>query len=146
MRVMTFEGLGPTGGPQRTASPAEAGRFATMVARPSSQQPVAVSQGGLASLGALDALLALQVVPEAGGQRRHRIKRAHALLDRLEELRLGLLDGELPLATLQELRHGLATCADMAQDPSLRELAGDIELRLAVELAKLDQLAAAAGP
>jgi hypothetical protein len=104
--------------------------------------PTAASLGSTAALAALDALLMLQAVPDAAERRKRALKRGHGLLDRLEELRLALLDGVLPRTTLERLQAGLVQQGEAFDDPELGGLIGEIELRVAVELAKLDTLAA----
>jgi hypothetical protein len=95
--------------------------------------------GGIASLAALGGLLALQELPDAAERRRRGLRRGHILLDRLEELRLALLDGRLPEATLRALQAGLVD-RGRSNEPRLAALLEEIELRVAVELAKLERL------
>ncbi len=90
-----------------------------------------------APLSGIDALLALQEVaahsdPDSQGRRR-----GADLLDRLEDLRLSLLDGRLSIPTLERLSELTAARRARVRDPRLAEILGDIELRAAVELAKL---------
>lgn len=84
------------------------------------------------------ALLTLQDIsmPIAGGRRRA-VARGQALLDRLDELRLGLLDGAVPLATLERLRVELGNHIGGEGDPRLADALLAVEVRCAVELAKL---------
>jgi hypothetical protein len=94
---------------------------------------------GAASLASLDALLALQELPDPTERRRRALRRGHRLLDHLDELRLALIDGEIPLSTLQGLRGQLRQRGDLPDDdPRLAALLGEIELRVEVELAKLE--------
>ena len=85
----------------------------------------------------LGAMLAVQAVDEPMERRRRAVRRGHSLLDRLEELRLGLLDGSVPVASLARLRMELAG-GDLAAEPALRATLVAIELRAAVEIAKLE--------
>lgn len=87
---------------------------------------------------ALDALLSLQEVPERGGDRTA-AQRGEALLDALDKLRLGLLTGAVPRENLQNLARLAAQQAARADDPRLSEVLREIELRAAVELAKLER-------
>ena len=93
----------------------------------------------------LGAMLAVQAVSEPAERRRKAVRRGHGLLDRLEELRFGLLEGSVPTASLQRLRQELAG-GEPADDPMLREVLAGIELRAAVELAKLQAAGARARP
>jgi hypothetical protein len=84
-------------------------------------------------------LLALQGVPDPAVERRRRaIRSAHALLDALDEARRGLLAGVIPVATLQRLRGGLREGAAIEADAGLRSVLNSIEVRSAVEAAKLE--------
>jgi Class II flagellar assembly regulator len=72
--------------------------------------------------------------------KRQAIDHGKALLDRLDEIRHGLLSGTLPRATLRQLVANLAGRPSKATDPGLADLLADIELRARVELAKLDAI------
>ena len=85
------------------------------------------------------ALLGLQDIGPTPAERRRRgIRRGGLLLDRLDQLRLGLLDGAVPLTALQGLRAELAGAIELDGDERLRGLLDAIDVRCAVELAKLE--------
>jgi hypothetical protein len=90
-----------------------------------------------AAPGALASLLALQEMPDATARRRKAVARGDLLLDRLDELRLGLLSGSMPRERLADLARAVRGAREEVDDPRLAEILGDIELRAAVELAKL---------
>jgi hypothetical protein len=85
------------------------------------------------------ALLALQdmTIPVAA-ERRRALARGRSLLDRLDELHLGLLDGAVPVASLNGLRAELGPQAGCYGDAPLAALLASIDVRCAVELAKLE--------
>jgi hypothetical protein len=85
----------------------------------------------------LDALLMLQEVPPAAERRRRALKRGRSLLDLLEELRLSLLGGALPAALPGRLGALLAETRDATDDGGLDALLDAVDLRAAVELAKI---------
>jgi class II flagellar assembly regulator FliX len=87
---------------------------------------------------AVDALLSLQEMPDALAGRRRAVQRGQTLLDRLEDLRLGLLAGIVPRERLDELAKLSRTARETVDDPRLAQLLDEIDLRVAVELAKLD--------
>lgn len=90
---------------------------------------------------AIDGLFVLQeVVDELTGKRRA-VLRGDKLLDELEELRLGLMSGTMPRSQLEALRQLAREHGPTIDDPKLASILSDIELRVAVELAKLDRLA-----
>ena len=94
---------------------------------------------GAAPMAGLDAMLTLQAV-DADAQkqeRRRAFRRGTGLLDKLEDIRDGLLAGRIPVDRLQGLAQALRQERMMVTDPQLAELIGEIELRCEVELAKL---------
>jgi hypothetical protein len=90
------------------------------------------------SLSPVESLLIAQELPDPLAGRRRAVRRGDALLDRLEDLRLGLLAGRLPRERLDELAHLSRTARDSVDDPQLGAVLDAIDLRVAVELAKLD--------
>jgi hypothetical protein len=89
------------------------------------------------ALTRVDALLSLQEVPDALHSRRRAVRRGTDLLDQLEEIRDGLLMGAIPVNRLKTLAHMLKAERAATADPRLASLMDEIELRCAVELAKL---------
>jgi Class II flagellar assembly regulator len=115
---------------------AAAGGFS--LGAPRGAEPAVVGGAGPTFAGsALHALMSLQVLPDAA-ERRRSARRGAALLDHLDELRLALLDGEVPVQALADLRGELAAARAASGDPHLDDLLREIEVRAAVELAKLE--------
>lgn len=106
--------------------------------------PAPLAGGAIGTLPGVDALLVLQRVPDPEERRQRAARRGARLLDGLEALRRGLLDGVLPEATLRELRLGLAELEAVPDQPQLQAVLTEIAVRVEVELAKLEQAAAAA--
>ena len=92
-----------------------------------------------ATIGAVDGILAVQEVPSATDGRSRGIKRGYDILDNLDDIRLGLLTGALPKSRLVDLGEEIKQARDTVIDPRLSAILDDIELRAAVELAKLDK-------
>ena len=90
---------------------------------------------GATNLGQVDALLALQEVSDDASGRAQ--QRGEALLDRLDELRLAILAGRLRPDDLERLTRLVAEQRTAVDDPRLAGILDEIELRAAVELAKL---------
>jgi hypothetical protein len=90
------------------------------------------------ALNTLDTLLTVQEVPDSTAGRRRAMQRASTLLDRLDELRLALLTGVLPRVGLDQLARLAGSAREGFNDPGLTQLLDQIDLRVAVELAKLD--------
>ncbi len=133
--------------PLVAGAPREAGRAAaagTGVSVPSEASTVTPALGGTAGtvpLASLQALVALQALPDATERRRRSVRRGGALLDRLDEIRVALLDGVLPVETLIRLRAELAAAREDTDGSRLDGLLQEIEVRAEVELAKLEILA-----
>lgn len=99
----------------------------------------AAAAAGLAPLTSLGSILALQEIEDPLVGRRRARERGERLLDALEEVRLALLDGRLPAGKLQSLRQLASAQRGSADDPKLKAVLDEIELRTAVELAKLER-------
>ncbi len=88
----------------------------------------------------IDALLALQGIEEDPAERRRRgVQRGRGALDVLDQLKLGLLSGNLDTATVGRLRDAAANLKTSSGDPGLDAVLSEIELRVEVELAKAGQ-------
>jgi hypothetical protein len=90
---------------------------------------------------AIEGLLALQEISDEASGRRQAVARGDRLLDALDDLRHALLAGALPRSRLEALGRLAAEAAPLVHDPRLAEILGEIELRAAVEIAKLGDLA-----
>jgi hypothetical protein len=89
------------------------------------------------AIGSVDALLAAQSVDATDDQgRKQARKRGDDILDRLDELRHGLLTGTLTMAQVQSLAGMVRAQRVNVADPHLRQILDEIELRAEVELAK----------
>jgi hypothetical protein len=91
---------------------------------------------GATPLAAVDTLLALQSVPEATEGRRRAVRRAGEMLDLLDDIRVGLLEGLVPKGKLEGLLRMVQSRRETFTDPGLGEILDEIELRAQVELAK----------
>ena len=99
--------------------------------------PEAVS--GVASVNVTDAIFAAQMVGDEEEQklRKKQIERGQTLLEKLEEIRDGLLKGYLSKDRLMNIAQFVRERKMEAQDERLNEIIEEIELRVEVELAKL---------
>lgn len=91
------------------------------------------------SVASVDALLAVQEVPNESEGRKRAIKRGGDMLDVLDDIRMGLLTGSVPKARLHQLVRLVENRGDAFTDPRLSQILDEIELRARVELAKLDK-------
>jgi hypothetical protein len=98
-----------------------------------------VGGAGVAGIGSLDALLALQADLDPMERKRRAVKRAGGLLDLLDALKLATLDGEVSTGTLSQLKTAVRQHRESTDDPKLEVILNEIETRAAVEAAKLEQ-------
>jgi hypothetical protein len=90
-----------------------------------------------AALSGVDALLALQGVASPAGERAKAVRRGRDMLDMLDEIRRGLLEGVVSESTLKQLAGLINVKREDFVDPGLSQVLDDIDLRARVELAKL---------
>lgn len=115
-------------------------------ARRSAGGTFSVSEGGAApapspavalrTVGGIDALIALQGIEDPVERRRRVVKNGRRALDALDEVKLGLLGGSLDQATMLRLKSLAADLKEGSGDEGLDAVVAEIDLRVAVELAK----------
>jgi hypothetical protein len=93
------------------------------------------------SVSSLSVVLAVQESPDAAkGKAKQRARdRGIKILDFLEEVRIGLLMGAIPKERLEQLGQMVRAKREQIDDPQLTAILDEIELRAAVELAKLSR-------
>ncbi len=128
----------PVKGTGKTGTKATAlGGFSSLISDVEEQKAPAVQ--GLAAAVPLDALLSLQEALAGGiGEEAQRRARKHAsdLLTKMEEMRLGILSGELDASVLDGLSRLVRQHREQVEDPALADILAEIDLRAQVELAK----------
>jgi hypothetical protein len=107
---------------------------------PSQAASVSATQGVMG----VEALLALQDVGSPTERKRRAVRRAGRILDTLDALKVALLEGEISAADLDRLRRAVRDERDNTDDPALEAVLDEIELRAAVEVAKLEAASRAA--
>lgn len=125
----------------RTAQKAGAGGDPFAVQGKSEPHAAAAASAGL-QVAALESLLVLQETVEPLTGRRRAVRRAGDMLDLLEEMKVGLLEGAIPRHTLRRLSSLVADRRDDFNEPGLQGVIDEIDLRAQVELAKLEMVAA----
>lgn len=132
---MKVTGSGPVSTPSSSPrSSRSSGGFA--VAAGPGKTAAAAPTAGTAGIASVAALLALQEEDGPEARRRKAIKRGGGLLDRLESLKIALLDGGDGAPALQALARAAAEERHGDPDPGLQAVLDQIETRTAVELAK----------
>ena len=135
MKIDRVSSLGTA--PARRAKRAGAKGEAFSEALGSAEAPAASAVSGGNALGPVEALIAVQEASAYNGRRSAPRRRGEEMLDKLEEMRLGLLAGGLPAAAVERLADLVAARRGAVDDPRLAEILDEIEVRAAVELAKL---------
>jgi hypothetical protein len=88
------------------------------------------------AIGFVSGVLEVQEMDDALARAAKGKLRAKDLLDRLEDLRIGILSGSLSKGKLQQLAHIVNVRRPEVTDPRLCEILDEIDLRAQVELAK----------
>ena len=83
-------------------------------------------------------LLGFQEIDPDEGKRRQAFKKGRLTLEALAQLRDALLLGSLPFSALERLEKLVTSERAQTTDPALNAILDEIELRAAVELAKIE--------
>lgn len=116
------------------------GRGATAFASELASDAPVHSTTAIADVGGVNTLLTIQEVADPTAERRRAVRRGQDMLEQLDELRHGLLVGTFPSEKLDSLLALVRRHHDRVVDPRLREVLCEIEVRAAVELAKLGRM------
>lgn len=141
MKISGYDPIKPSSKTEKrgsTSSVSSSG-FAQLLGLAGADESAAPSHvSELAATNAVSNLLALQEISEEEVKRKKLMQQGKNTLDALEKLRQQLLIGSLPMQVLRELSRNIAIEKQSVNDPVLMALMADIELRAAVELAKLE--------
>lgn len=96
----------------------------------------AAAAASLRAISTVDALLALQGVEDPTARKKRAVAKGRNALDMLDALKLGLIDGSVDRSTLARLQVAAEGLTEASGDPGLDAVLGEIDLRVAVELAK----------
>jgi hypothetical protein len=101
------------------------------------EQPhTTASTTSLRAISTVDALIALQGVEDPTERRKRAVAKGRNALDVLDSLKLAVLDGSVDGSTLARLKVAADGLNEETGDPALDSVMGEIDLRVAVELAK----------
>lgn len=93
---------------------------------------------GIGAASGVGGLIGLQEVDEREMHRRRAVKRGRLTLEALSQLRDALLMGSLPISTIEKLEKMVEQERSADANPALNAILDEIELRAAVEVAKLE--------
>ena len=94
----------------------------------------------IAGIQAPDGIFQIQELSDALGSRRKTILRGEALLASLDHIKHQLLEGRITPQSLKNLKNLVEDSHTGSIDPELEAVLKEIELRVQVELAKLEQI------
>jgi hypothetical protein len=118
---------------------ASAGDFASHMGtvRQSAGSPVSSAS----QISSVETLIALQSTGDATQSANDKeVDRAEDILDRLDQIRVGILTGSMSRGALTSIVHRLSERRRDSVDPRLASLIDEVELRAKVELAKLSMI------
>jgi len=113
-----------------------AGAGGTFSLSPFEQTPTSAPATSARSVSGLESLLALQGVEDTTEKKKRGVAKGRKALDVLDELRAGMLGGMSDGPTLSRLQAVADGLTEATGDPGLDSVLSEIDLRVAVELAK----------
>jgi hypothetical protein len=139
MKISGYGNIRPGSGSKKTDKTSSSSSFADILAlSETDEKDATVPVSDVAATSALSNLLSLQEISEEDIKRKRLVQQGQNMLDTLEKLRQQLLIGAIPGHMLQDLSRQLSIEKQMTNDPAMNNVIEEIELRLAVELAKLE--------
>lgn len=132
MRIYGTNGAGLAAKPN-AARRSAAGGFSVREQETPQSTPATTA---LRSVSGLDSLMALQGIEGPTERKKRAVAKGRKALDVLDDLKLGLLDGSLDPSTMARLKVAADGLSEETGDPGLDAVMGEIELRVAVEIAK----------
>ena len=100
----------------------------------------ASSSSDVSPLSPVNSLFMLQEIDEEADSKKQAVEQGFDALDYLEKIRFGVLTGTVSSDTLKNLNSLIEQWRKNYNDPKLESIIDDIELRAAVELAKLESV------
>lgn len=141
-KISGYGSVKQAGGVRRRSGAAPVRPFSELLATAGTDETAAVADiSDIAATSAVGTMLALQEISEEDVRRRKLAQQGKNMLDELENLRRDLLIGVIHGERLHGLARQLSLQKQVVTDPKLAALIDDIELRVAVELAKLERAA-----
>ncbi len=143
MKISDFSPVGKAGaaGKKKGTSSSSGADFLGLLSssgEAENSSPV-TSASDISSINSMDTLLALQEMPDEEIQKHKAMQESKGTLEALESLRVALLTGSISGNLVHNLKNVIAIQKQRVNDPRLMSIINDIELRAAVELAKLER-------
>ncbi len=139
MKIDAYGNIKNTSSAKKRVGVSSASDFSSLLSLAEGEEASqAAKLSDIAAASPLSGMLVLQEVSEEEIRRKKLIKQGESMLDSLEHLRRKLLLGSLPMDVLNNIRSNLSIQRQSVADPHLLAIMDEIELRTAVELAKLE--------
>jgi hypothetical protein len=128
---------GPNG-TAAAAAPATARKTAGSIFSVGGQEPPrsTAPTGGLRAISTVDALIALQGIEDFRERKKRAVTKGRNAVDVLDQLKLGFHDGTVGQGMLARLKVATDGLNEGSGDAGLDAVLGEIDLRVAAELAK----------
>ncbi len=137
MKITNTDGIKGSSKSKKAKSTGDKGVFdALLGAGETSSTSETKAPAAMEGVAATSAFLAMQEVPHDNGLRQQTLKQGVQSLDMLEALRRDMLLGDDSPHMLQRMREQQNRLNSHAHDPMLKDIINDIDVRLAVEIAK----------
>jgi len=138
MRIEGPRGPNNAGKTDKTKkSSGASGAFSSFMAEETDAPAATFASGGVANVGGLLAAQASEDPTERKARKRM-VERADKVLDSLSVIHKGLVNDTLSVADMRDVSRAVAERREKVTDPVLAGLLDEVELRAAVELAKLE--------
>ncbi len=138
MKINRPKGAGATSGPKKSSSSQTSGDadFSQFVTGGASES---ASTAQTQSIAQLDVLLAVQETedPTKKAAKKRAQLRSDSILDKLEQIRIKMLTGDLTVGHLIDVADVVASHREKIDDPKLTSIMDEVDLRAQVEIAKM---------
>ncbi len=139
---MRIEGPGSTSGikkSEKARKSGSTGAFGAMLEEDEGASETSQTRGA-APMAGIGSLLSIQSVddPTEGKKRKKMMDRAGKVLDALDGVHRGLVNGEVTVGHMKDVSAAMKESRENVNDPKLLAILDEVELRAQVELAKLE--------
>lgn len=135
MRIEKTRSGAPAGTARRATPAGDRSAFSNALT-PSSTASATHSLSPSVGVASVASLMALQGAEDPLEKRRRAERRGRQLLESLDQLKIDLLSSTNPTASLERMKLVMDSAREDSLDPQLESVIDQIELRIAVELAK----------
>lgn len=130
--------VGPSGPRAATSTSATRRTGSGKFTLPQEEAQAPTAGSAARGLAGIDALIALQGIESPEERRRRGVRQGRTALDVLDDLKIAVLSGSFDQAAVSRLRAAATALKEATGDPGLDEVLAQIDLRVQVELAKME--------